>query len=131
MTLTRDRAEAALGAKQAAGAPGKMLWAWGGQRWGSARLRDAGIGQGKGPQRGWGCCAGASEALGPLGGAAKSPAAGSSPAVCQALSLHRHLSGVIGGSVKQPPALRAEGMGVFYMGVFYMGLYLCCLLHIV
>lgn len=53
------------------------------------------------------------------------------PAVCQALSLHRHLSGVIGGSVKQPPALRAEGMGVFYMGVFYMGLYVCCLLHIV
>lgn len=70
MTLTRDRAEAALGAKQAAGAPGKLLRAWGGQRWGSARLRDAGARAGKGPpagpgmlcwcQRGtgapWWCC---------------------------------------------------------------------------
>lgn len=91
-----------------------------------------GFGQGKGPQQGRGCCAGASEALGPLGGAAKSPAAGSSPASCVPGPVPA-LSPLWcnGGSVKQPPALRAEGMGVFYMGVFHMGLYLCCLLHIV
>lgn len=131
MTLTRDRAEAALGAKQGAGAPGKLLWAWGGQRWGSARLRDAGAQAGKGPpaglgmlcwcQRGtgapWWCCQKPRSwfKLSCVPGPVPAP----SPLWCN------------GGSIKQPPALRAEGMGVFYMGVFYMGLYVCCLLHIV
>lgn len=77
-----------------------------------------GLRQGKGPQRGWGCCAGASEALGPLGGAAKSPAAGSSSAVCQALSLHRHLSGVTGGALNNRQLLEQRGWGCFIWGCF-------------